>query len=211
MSTTRSTTASLDGVDLAALADGLVDEMGADLVTGIERYLAARRRTAHPLLTATTRELVDQALAELAGGPLAAPVTGPADAVSLPRGLWRVMPDRLLSLHPARRGEGVQRLRISPAQHLELTALVLERWGWARTPGRWRTPGGNRCILGAQAAIHHLGYGTQDTVTAAGVHIQTALTARGIREPYPTWNDQPTTSRDQVLAVVRAAATAARR
>jgi hypothetical protein len=208
MSTNRSTTASLDGVNLTELADGLVDEMGADLVTGIERYLAARRRTAHPLVTATTQELVDQALA---AGPLPAPTTGSATDVSLPRGLWRVMPDRLLSLHPARRGEGVQRLRITTAQHLELTALVLERWGWARTPKGWRTPGGSRCILGAQAAIFHLGYGTEDTVTAAGIHIQTALTRRGIREPYPTWNDRPGTSRDQVLAVIRTAATAARR
>lgn len=214
MSTTTTPRASTPATaDLAAIVGtDLVDEMAAALVADIDRYLAARRRTAHPLVTATTEELVRAALAELdTRHGRAVDVDDPAAADSrLPGGLWRVLPDRLLALHPARRGEGVARLRITTAEHLELTALVLERWGWAKTPGNWRTTGGRRCILGAQAAVYRLGYGTDDTVAAAGAHLNAILRSRGIRETYPRWNDQPHVTRDQVLALVRDAATAAR-
>ncbi|MFI0901806.1 hypothetical protein [Streptomyces sp. NPDC020983] len=194
----------------ALLGDAAVDGLAVELVADIEHYLAARTRaTAHPLVTATTDELVRDALASLPAptGRSARPENGAV----LPGGIWRILPDRLLSLHPARRGEGVQRLRISVAEHLELTALVLEKWGWAKTPSHWRTPGGRRCILGAQAVIFRLGYGTEDTAAAAGVQIQNVLAARGIREPYHQWNDARHVSRDQVLRVVRDAAHAARR
>ncbi|MFJ2635811.1 hypothetical protein ACIO6U_28205 [Streptomyces sp. NPDC087422] len=188
------------------LADELVDELAHGLVADIEHYLAARKRTAHPLVTATTDELVREALATLPTGPAARPETGAV----LPGGIWRILPDRLLALHPARRGEGVQRLRITVAEHLELTALVLERWGWAKTGRRTRTTGGAVCVLGAQKTLYRLGYGSQDTAVEAGRHIQNTLTARGIREPFWVWNDALTTNRDQVLAVVRDAATGAR-
>jgi len=196
-------------LDLANLiGSDLVGDLADALVRDCERYLAARRRTAHPLVTATTEDLVRAALAELD-----TPTTGGSTAgePQLPRGLWRVLPDRLLALHPARRSEGVTRLRITVAEHLELTALVLERWGWAKTPTGWRTPGGRRCILGAQAAVFHLGYGTEDTAAAAGAHLNAVLRARGIRDTYPRWNDKPGTTRDQAVALVREAAAAARR
>lgn len=195
---------------IAALVDDidLIAPLAAELTDEIERYLAARRRTAHPLVTETTEELIRQALAELGTRPASDPApTGP----HLPGGLWRILPDRLLSLHPGRRGVAVQRMRISTAEHLELTALLLERWGWSKTPGHWRTPGGRRCILGAQAALFHLGYGTEDTAAAAGAHLNGVLRSRGIATAFPQWNDSPHVSRDQVLALVRDAATAARR
>jgi hypothetical protein len=185
-----------------------VDTAAALLIREIELYLAARRRTGHPLITATTEELirlvlvnVDTALRDDSGR--AAP--------GLPGGLWRVPPDRLLSPHPARRSEGVERLRISAAEHLELTALVLERWGWAQTGGRVRTAGGRRCILGAQAVVYRLGYGTDDTAATAGAHLDAVLRTRGITTPYPAWNEQPDVDRAQVLALVRDAAAEASR
>ncbi|MBM9504824.1 DUF6197 family protein [Actinacidiphila acididurans] len=180
----------------------------AALVREIEQYLAARgRATAHPLVTATTEELVRQALAELDAPAPESTGTGPA----LPGGMWRMLPDRLLSLHPARRATGVERARISVAEHLELTALVLQRWGWAQTGGRIRTMGGRRCILGAQRVLYALGYGTEDTAIAAGAHLNAALRARGVRQSYPVWNEHSDVDREQVLALVRDAAAAARR
>ncbi|MBY8877472.1 DUF6197 family protein [Actinacidiphila acidipaludis] len=182
--------------------------LGADLIRDIENYLATQHPqplAAHRLVTATTDQLVRDALAALPPAPAGDPA-----GMSLPGGLWRVLPDRLLSLHPARRGEAVARLRITPAQHLDLTALVLERWGWAQTGERLRTCGGRRCILGAQRTVFLLGYGTEDTATAAGDHINNVLRARGIVQPYPRWNEHPHVSGEQALAVVRAAALVAR-
>ncbi|MFJ4412591.1 hypothetical protein [Streptomyces sp. NPDC088910] len=188
------------------LADDLIGGLADDLVAEMERYLAARKRTAHPLVSATTDELVRTALADLPAGRGARPENGAV----LPGGIWKLLPDRLLSLHPARRGEGVKRLRITTAEHLELTALVLERWGWAKTGRRTRTAGGAVCMLGAQKVLFRLGYGSQDTAIEAGRHIQNTLAVRGIREPFWQWNDASHVSRDQILSVVRDAATAAR-
>jgi len=200
-----STTAVETGADLAApLAADLVDGIAAKLVDEIERYLAARRRTAHPLVTATTGDLVRQALAELDTRPAADPA-----APELPAGLWRILPDRLLSLHPGRLGVGVERLRVSIPEHLELTALVLERWGWAQTGSRIRTGGGRRCILGAQHALYRLGWGTEVTVHEAGRRIQGALVHRGVTRPYWEWNDQGGVTSRQAIGVVLAAAGAA--
>ena len=180
--------------DLAALlAPGLADE--------VEAWLADPSRTAHRLVTATTAELVEQAL-----GELAAPQPAPGVDAALPSGMWRVLPDRLLALHPARRGEVTARRRISTARHLELTAQVLEQWGWGRTGGQLRTGGGRRCILGAQYAVCRLGYGTEHTAAEAGRQIQGALAARGITLPYPAWNELPGTTGAQALDLVRTAA-----
>lgn len=207
MSTSTHTRASSAADELAGLlGDDLVDGLAADLVGDIESYLAARKRTAHRLVSATTQDLVREALANLP-----APAGRPEDGAVLPGGIWRILPDRLLALHPGRRGQGVTRLRITVPEHLELTALVLQRWGWAKTPRGWRTPAGRRCILGAQAVLFRLGYGTEDTATAAGQHIQAVLTGRGVKVPFWTWNDQPGVTGAQVLAVVRDAATDARK
>jgi hypothetical protein len=213
MSTSTHTRASRSAADeLAVLLDDvLIDDLARELVTDVERYVAARGRTvrtAHPLVSRATEDLVREALAGLPAP--AAHGARPEDGTVLPGGIWRVLPDRLLALHPGRRNEGVKRLRITVAEHLELTALVLQRWGWAKTPRGWRTASGRRCILGAQAVIYRLGYGTEDTAAVAGAHIQAVLTGRGITTPFWTWNDQSHVSGDQVLAVVRDAAAAAR-
>jgi hypothetical protein len=178
------------------------EELLAELDSGVgdeaEAWLHDPTRTAHRLVTVPTAELV-----RLAGADQPAPApAGPR----LPGGLWRVLPDRLLSLHPARRGEGLQRARITTTEHLELTALVLERWGWAKSGRRIRTATGGRCILGAQRAVHALGYGTEHTAVEAGRQIQGALADRGITMPYPRWNEMPGVTGPMALGLVRAAA-----
>ena len=184
----------------AALADSdLAELLAPGLADEVEAWLADPSRTAHRLVSATTADLVAQALA---GQPTAASSSGPV----LPSGLWRVLPDRLLALHPARRGEVTARRRISTAGHLELTAQVLEQWGWARTGHRRRGITGRRCILGAQYAVCRLGYGDDATVHEAGRQIQGALAVRGITLPYPAWNELPTTTGRQALDLVRSAA-----
>ena len=198
-----------EGVDVVALGsyEGAIAALGADegvdVVAEVTRYRAAQRPERAPV-----RELVSPA-ALGTDEPYALPSAlagNPPAAVTLPRGLWRVLPDRLLSLHPARRGEAVARLRITPAEHLALTALVLEQWGWAQAGDRIRTAGGRRCILGAQRVVFCLGYGTEDTATTAGDHINTVLRARGVALPYSRWNEQPHVSADHALTVLRAAA-----
>jgi len=174
------------------------------LVDEIERYLAARvRTTAHPLVTKTTQELIAEAL----GTP--APVDGPAPAPVLaapPRAL-RLLPDWVLSFPLLRQLHGGGR-HISAAEHLELTALVIERYGWAH--GQLRSRSGRRCILGAQAVLFRLGYGDEDTVAAAADRLQGVLAARGITQPYHQWNDGPGRTQAEVLHLVRQAAAAAR-
>jgi len=181
-------------------ADPILDLDLTAFADTVEAWLADPARTAHRLVSLPTAELVAQALAGLP----AAPASRPPAVGPIPGGVWRVLPARLLTLHPARHCEGVGRLRISVAEHLELTALVLGRWGWAQ--GRNRSRGGRRCILGAQYAVFRLGYGTEDTAIEAGRRIQDTLTTRGEHRPYPEWNDLPHTTREAALALVREAA-----
>lgn len=178
-------------VELALLEMGL----DGDLVAEVEEWLRDPSRTAHRLVTLPTAALVEQALA---GQPAA--TTGPV----LPRGMWRVLPDRLLTLHPGRRAERLARLRIPVTQHLQLTATLLTEWGWTQA-GRNRAISGGRCILGAQHALYRLGWGTEHTAVEAGRRIQGVLAQRGVTEPYPAWNDRQQ-SAEQVIAVVREAA-----
>ncbi len=168
------------------------------LAAEVEAWLADPSRTAHRLVTLPTAQLVEEALAEL----LTVAPGGPA----LPSGLWRVMPDRLLALHPGRRRERMDRLRISETEHLLLTATVLTEWGWAQSGSRLRTVGGHRCIRGAQRALFQLGYGTEITADMAGRRIQGVLTSSGIREPYQRWNERPHVSAGAAIRVVLAAA-----
>lgn len=180
-------------VDMGAFELALL-ELGAELDSPdrVEAWLADPQRTAHRLVSVPTGELVAQALGTASAEERTADV--------LPRGLWRILPDRLLALHPGR-GRAV-----TVAEHLHLTAAVLEEWGWAQ-PGRHRrTTGGRRCIKGAQYAVYRLGYGTEADAVEAGRQIQGALHRRGITLPYPAWNDQSTTTQAQVLAVVLEAA-----
>ncbi|MFJ3366448.1 DUF6197 family protein [Streptomyces anthocyanicus] len=173
-------------------------ELSADLlVAEIEHYLAARTRTtAHPLVTKTTAELIAEALGT---APAAT-----APAFTEPPRLLRLLPDWVLSVPLVRQLHGGYGRTVSPAEHLELTALVIERYGWTQRQHRSRS--GRRCILGAQAVLYRLGYGDDATVAAAAGHLQAVLAARGIRQPYHQWNDAPGRSRDEVLALVREAA-----
>lgn len=168
--------------------DGIADELAAEA----EAWLRDPTRTAHRLVSVPTAVLVAEAL----GGT---PTPAPAPVV-LPGGVWRVLPDRLLALRPHRR------VQVTTAQHLALTALVLQQWGWARTGGRIRTRTGRRCILGAQAVVHHLGYGSDLTLADAGRQLDGALTARGIRLAYHEWNEQPHVTQQDALGLIRQAA-----
>ncbi|WP_318209852.1 hypothetical protein [Streptomyces sp. SJL17-1] len=184
----------------AAPTPELADE-AALLVREIEQYLTARvRTTAHPLVTKTTAELVAEALGIAAPAAAAPVLTTPARAL-------RILPDWALSFPLLRQLHGAGR-RISVAEHLELTALVIERYGWHR--GALRSRSGRRCILGAQAVLFRLGYGDETTALAAGHHLQAVLAAWGITEPYHRWNDATGRTREEVLTLVRTAATNAR-
>ncbi|MCX2179933.1 hypothetical protein KV205_05225 [Streptomyces sp. SKN60] len=174
------------------------DAEAAPLVREIEQYLTARvRTTAHPLVTKTTAELVAEALGTAPAAPV---LTAPARAL-------RILPDWVLNFPLLRQLHGGGR-QISVAEHLELTALVIERYGWHR--GALRSASGRRCILGAQAVLFRLGYGDETTALAAGHRIQTVLAARGITEPYHRWNDATGRTRTEVIALVRTAAHNAR-
>lgn len=185
-----------------------LDEAAAGLVHEIERYLAARTRaTAHPLVTRPTDELVAAALAELGTTIPSSDTRERSTTGRLPCGLWRALPDWALTAR--RRLYGTGRRQITVAEHLELTALVIEEYGWAH--GRLRTRSGRRCILGAQAVLYRLGYGDEDTAITAGTHIQDVLAARGITQSYHQWNDGPGRSREEALYLVRRAADDARK
>ncbi|MFE5548318.1 hypothetical protein ACFQ71_31460 [Streptomyces sp. NPDC056534] len=181
-------------------APELADE-AALLVREIEQYLLARvRTTAHPLVTKTTAELIAEALGTLPPAAVAPVLTAPT------RGL-RILPDWVLNFPLLRQLHGGGR-RIGIAEHLELTALVIERYGWHR--GTLRSTTGRRCILGAQAVLFRLGYGDETTAIAAGTRLQAVLAQRGITEPYHRWNDATGRTLGEVLALVRTAATHAR-
>ncbi|MEV8588474.1 hypothetical protein AB0424_16215 [Streptomyces sp. NPDC051180] len=176
-------------------------DAAALLVREIEQYFLARvRTTPHPLVTKTTAELIAEALGTTPALAAAPVLTPPARAL-------RLLPDWVLNFPLLRQLHGAGR-HISVAEHLELTALVIERYGWHR--GALRSTSGRRCILGAQAILFRLGYGDETTALAAGHHLQAVLTARGITEPYHRWNDATHRTREEALALVRTAATNAR-
>lgn len=186
-------------VGMAAFELALLDlGAGLDDVDRVEAWLHDPARTAHRLVSVPTAALVAEALV----GQSAPAVSDPV----LPGGVWRVLPDRLLALHPGRRAERLERLRIPVEAHLVLTAAVLEQWGWARTGRHNRGITGARCARGAQYALFRLGYGTEYTLYEGARRIQGALAQRGVTAPYWQWNDWATTSREQVIDVVRAAA-----
>ena len=165
---------------LAALLEGkafqsIVEQLDAEPVGPV---------TAHPLVTKTTAELVAEALA----APVA--VAAPAAPIvrSPLRGIWRVLPTRVLSV---RRPRGpVDHNPVSVAEFLELTESVLRHAGWARTGSRTRTRLGRRCIRGAQGAVYLLGYGDARTAETSGLFLAEVLAGRGVRTPYPLWNEQ---------------------
>ncbi|MFC8009139.1 DUF6197 family protein [Streptomyces cinereoruber] len=176
-------------------ADPTVD--AATLIRDIEAYLATQApRTAHPLVTKTTAQLVAEALAEQ---PEQAPILTP------PSRALRILPTWMLTLLARRHGAGRQ---ITVAEHLELTALVIERFGWAQRT--LRTPSGRICMLGAQAVLYRLGYGDEQTAEEAGRRIQGVLGRRGISAPYWAWQDGPERAEVEVLHLLREAANTTR-
>ncbi|MFD9928808.1 hypothetical protein ACFWZK_21950 [[Kitasatospora] papulosa] len=175
------------------VAEPVIDIDG--MLRDIEHYLAARTRTtAHPLVTKTTQHLIDEAL----GTP--APAVTPS--IELPGLLLRLLPDWVLSIPAVRHRHGNRPVTVT--EHLELTALVIERYGW--TQGKHRTRSGSACILGAQAVLFRLGIGDQSTVDRAGQRLQAVLRNRGCTLAYHRWNDMPDRTDTEVIALVRTAA-----
>lgn len=181
---------------------------GKQFVAEIEQFLARRatQRAMIPAATPVRRNTiglppVDELIAQ------AGIVTGPAPRQtkdrSLPGGVWKMLPDWALA---ARRGP---RRQITVTEHLQLTALVIQRYGWCSSGLRSRS--GRRCILGAQAVLYRLGYGDQDTAMAAGRVMDRILRARGLRSgwSYHEWNDMPGRTEGEVLCLLREAITAA--
>lgn len=170
----------------------------ASLIADIEAYLADQApKTAHPLVTKTTDQLIAEALAT----PEAVDEQR-TPTLTAPRRLWRIIPDWALALTPARRLHGAGR-PITVTQHLELTALVLQQYGHHR--GGLRSRSGRRCILGAQAVLFRFGYGDEETAIAAGKQLQNVLRRRGINEAYHQWNDRPERSAGEALQLIREA------
>ncbi|MFF6847116.1 DUF6197 family protein [Streptomyces antimycoticus] len=180
------------------------------LIAEIEQFLASQpARRPHlpapkPARGGFDLPPVDQLIAE------AGIVTGPAPRTKkppkakggqLPGGMWRMLPDWALS---ARRGS---RRQVTVTEHLQLTALVIQRYGWC---GRGlRSKSGRRCVLGAQAVLYRLGYGDQGTAMAAGRVMDRILAARGIRAHYWEWNDHAGRDEGDVLYLLREAVEAA--
>ncbi|MCX4415632.1 hypothetical protein OOK43_20430 [[Kitasatospora] papulosa] len=186
--TTRTTPPPLPVAEPVLDIDGMLRD--------IEQYLAARTRTtAHPLVTKTTAQLVAEALG--------APAPTPAGALVLPGRLLRLLPDWVLSIPPVRHRHGGTRT-VTVTEHLELTALVIERYGWAQ--GKHRSRSGRVCILGAQAVLFRLGIGDESTVDRAGKRLQAVLRSRGCTLAYHRWNDMPDRTADEVTTLVRTAA-----
>ncbi|MEV7403981.1 hypothetical protein AB0N93_26750 [Streptomyces sp. NPDC091267] len=180
----------------APLPAPLGDIDAAQLVRDIEQYLAARTpTTAHPLVTKTTQELITEALGITA--------TATIPALELPGRMLRVLPDWVLRFPAVRRRHTTAR-GVTVAEHLELTALVIERYGWAQNTHR--TTSGRRCILGAQAVLYRLGIGDETTVARAGQRMQAVLRARGCTLPYHRWNDMPDRAQGEVIALLHTAA-----
>ncbi|MER7517798.1 hypothetical protein [Streptomyces sp. NPDC126499] len=170
------------------------------LIEQIETYLAGQApRTAHPLVTKTTNQLIAEALAGQTTTPAAPTLTTPGR-------MWRILPDWALAL--VRQLHAGQTRHITVEQHLHLTTLVIEQYGWKR--GALRTTSGRRCILGAQAVLYRLGYGDHHTAQAAGRAMQNILARRGITDPYHRWNDQHGRTQTEVLHLIREAAKEAR-
>jgi len=181
-------------------ASPTLDIDAAALVRDIEQYLADQApRTAHPLLTKTTDQLVAEALADQ-------PKSTTAPTLTPPSRLLRILPDWALTL--TRQLHAGTTRHITVAQHLELTALVIQQHGWTR--GRLRSTSGGRCILGAQYVLRQLGYGDDTTAAEAGRHLTNILAGRGIQQPIHRWNDGHGRTQTEVLHLIREAASAAR-
>lgn len=177
------------------LCEAAVALEAAQLLEEIENYLATQKRTAHPLVTRTTQELVDEALAQLKPAAVEAELLPPST-------LLKLLPTKVLRYL---RGTSTSAGRpLSVAEHLQLTTLTLQRFGWTGH-GELRTRSGRCCIAGAQTVLRQLGYGDERLIREAGAHLDRVLVQRGESGPYYLWNDRPGRTVEQVLDLLDAA------
>ncbi|GAA1985525.1 DUF6197 family protein [Kitasatospora viridis] len=101
-------------------------------------------------------------------------------------------------------------VRVSAAEHLELTSRYLTGAGWLQ--GAMWDAAGRVCLLGAQAAVLAHGYGVPATVRTARVQVMEVLhaTGRPVHSP-DEYNDRPTTRQADVHRLLEQAALRARR
>ncbi|WP_392838769.1 hypothetical protein [Streptomyces sp. LN500] len=137
---------------------------------------------------------VDQLITDAVRSIPAAPPTERA----LPGRLGAILPDRL---HTWRR---IGQADIRPSTHLAYARQVIAEWGWMNDPYRLRNGRGARCICGGLLTAHRLGYGSTDTMNAAGAWILTEL--RHQAQPWTGlighWNRQPGRTKEQALALI---------
>ena len=173
----------------------MIETLDSGLIEEIEAFLRSQiKRTAHPLVSKTTDELVREALNNI-------PQSKSTDPSPLPGSLWKILPDWMLSARRMVRSNVV--FELNPKEHIRLTIAVIERWGW--TQGSTRSKSGRRCIAGSQLLLLRLGYGTEQTMKNAGKLIQEVLYARGVSEPYWLWNEHPRRTRNEVLGLLKEA------
>ena len=153
-----------------------LDRLFADL----DRYLAqhAPPKASAGLVTASLDQLIQQA------GIL----TGPAARER--RGLLR------------RRPRGPQ---VTVAQHLDMVAAVIERYGWVQ---HTLQRGAAMCTRGAQILLVQIGHSSADIANRAVAYLD-AATPHGVT--YIQWQDNPQRTRQQVLDRIRWAAGEARK
>jgi hypothetical protein len=159
----------------------------------IEQYLTHQATTTRtPAATASLRGVPRPDAAEMVRQ--AGIVTGPA-----PR-----QPGRLARALHGR--PGVRADPITVAAHLDVTARIIEIYGWAQntTWDRQR----RCCIIGAQSLAVHLGYGDRHLAGEAGAWLDRQL-GGGIR--YWQWQNNRHRTKQQVLDVLRQAAADARK
>ncbi|RKN40792.1 DUF6197 family protein [Streptomyces hoynatensis] len=157
------------------ISPAALDQLFADL----DRYLAQHApRTDTGLVSASVDELIAQAGIQ----------TGPAP---LPRRGWLL-----------RRAAAPS---ITVAQHIDLIAEVIQRYGWAQNT----TWDGQRrcCIVGAQHLLIHYGYGDRDLGRRAGDWLNRQL-GGGVN--YVQWQNNRWRTKQQVLDMLRTAAANAR-
>ncbi|WP_308800451.1 hypothetical protein [Streptomyces sp. NEAU-H3] len=141
--------------------------------------------------------------------PLPGPAPVPTGAQLLATPTWsqRLLP-RPLRNQLAALGWWTNPTPAPPSLHLQHIHQVLTHYGWSQSLDV--SPTGRMCIRGAQTCLERAGHVTPADRDRAVGHMQTALTARGVRMPFFAWNDLPTTTFPQVTGLLINAAYRAR-
>lgn len=222
----------IDDAELAAAIDAVfADALAADVAAGIADRTplqAPALRTAHPLVTLPTDELVDQA--GIATGPCPPDPHIPSPTIQYAKAgirvagrvtWWLVKGSvyvtavivreltsvvwELITNKPAPQPElepaPVQPMR--PSDFLLKTSEHLRDRGW--TQFRLEDSRG-LCVIGAERSLISSGVGSREIAQRANDHLLAVVRSWTV----PTWNDRLTRNEDQIHEALRAAAARAR-